>query len=164
MQLLFYFVNVGNLTFTQGYVWFWEGRNIDWLFPTCSNLGSSLQPRYVPWPRIKPTTFWCTGCSNWATQPGSTMLFLKLWMYGRILKPPMTHAFIGPALECGRDLQISVLGLGCHMAQVTSRSSSVGLTQSGEPLKGLGKFWGIIYNMVTIINEAVLYIWKLLWV
>ena len=27
--------------------------------------GSYLQPRYVPWPGIKPTTFWCTGwCSN----------------------------------------------------------------------------------------------------
>ena len=29
------------------------------------NWGSNPQPRYVPWPGIKPTTFWCIGrCSN----------------------------------------------------------------------------------------------------
>lgn len=27
---------------------------------TCSNQGSNLQPRYTPWPGIKPTNFWCT--------------------------------------------------------------------------------------------------------
>ena len=31
----------------------------------CSDWGVNLQPKHVPWPGIKPVTFWCTGrCSN----------------------------------------------------------------------------------------------------
>ena len=29
-------------------------------FRTCPYWGQNPQPRYVPWPGIEPTTFWCT--------------------------------------------------------------------------------------------------------
>ena len=32
-------------------------RNIDWLPPARTDLGSNLQPRYLPWPGIEPATF-----------------------------------------------------------------------------------------------------------
>ena len=36
----------------------WRERGIDWWTSClCCNLGMDTQPRYVPWPRIKPITF-----------------------------------------------------------------------------------------------------------
>lgn len=60
-------------------------RNIHWLPPTRD---SNLQPRNVPWLRIKPTACWGTGrCSSQpATQPGCPAI---RWVTGaRVLFPP----------------------------------------------------------------------------
>ena len=38
----------------------------------CPTWGLNPQPRYVPWSRIEPITFWCMGWAptDWATPPG----------------------------------------------------------------------------------------------
>ena len=44
-----------------------ERETLMWKRTSCTgpDPGSNLQPRYVPWPGIEPTNFWCVGqCSN----------------------------------------------------------------------------------------------------
>ena len=62
----------------------WE-RNIDWL-PSCMcpKWGPNLQPRYVPWLEIKPTTFQSTGqCSNQMshTIQDSLLIFCRVFLH-----------------------------------------------------------------------------------
>ena len=56
----------------------WE-RNINHLpLVMCSSQGSNPQSRYVPWPGIKPATFWCTGRhSNQPCHPARANLTFK---------------------------------------------------------------------------------------
>ena len=73
MRFLFLFFIFPSNLHPRLYLLIWEGgereggkegrdRNIDRLSPTCA---LNLQPRYVPWLGIKPTTFRCIGlCSN----------------------------------------------------------------------------------------------------
>ena len=59
-------------------------RNIDvreehWLLASCMcpNWGINPQPRHVPWPGIKPMTFWFTG----PHQPGWVLIFFFLSIF-----------------------------------------------------------------------------------
>ena len=63
---------------------------------TYPNWGSNLQPKYVPWPGIKPVTFWCMGwCSNQLGhqaraqvillgRPGSAQCWVRLTIYSQL--------------------------------------------------------------------------------
>ena len=93
------------------------------------DLESNLQPRYFPWPRVKPATFWCmVPCSNWPNHlaRATCSIFTDLKVFRTLPVHVLPRLF--PQTVTIRDLftgSVVLPFLECHVPWISMQPSQI---------------------------------------